>query len=236
MMSTLKPWAAVATAISAIAVGVVDLDLASALFGQWYGIAKVVIFFLLVISSLTTAALEIIPWRFAREQEVKMFITKALDLSTGIFTFVTKKEVRACVFLPDRKDAAKMGIRYHSSNMEGAADLDIRFEKWQGCVGKAWGYETGIIAMLGELSEEQVKNWSITKEQYALTRDIKSVRVEPIFVEHNGSKKIVGLLSFDSKIDINDLFQDERFTSQVSEMAGLISKLLSNANLLKLHD
>lgn len=194
---------------------------------------KITVFSVLVISIFLNLIVDIREKLAERENEAKEIITRALDIASLTIGRGRKDPIRSNLFLHNKGSSNKIEIRFHSSNMETAPDLGIKFDKWQGCVGKAWGYEAGVVAVADQLVPEKTQDWNLTKEQYALTKEIKSIITWPIR-DPDVKGKILGILSFDTSSDLSEYFTSEEARQLVADLSGFIGKLLTAYNIKRL--
>ena len=159
------------------------------------------------------------------------FMTQALDLaclamSTGRYSF------RANVFTKCDEDEHKICIKYHSTNMEGAADLEIKLDRWQGCAGQSWGYKAPAVADLTLPDVEGGSKWGLTPEQLEMTKGLLTILSLPI--RHPDNRELtIGILSFDSTEPIADMLiadvlRDGQQKSIALAAASLMGLLLSS--------
>jgi hypothetical protein len=87
-------------------------------------------------------------------------------------------------------------IRYYSSNMVNAPDLNIRLQKWMGCAGQVWGSGKTLGANLAVKSEFGTPTWALTPEIEEITSDLKIILCVPLRHPTNGNT--VGVLGVDS--------------------------------------
>jgi hypothetical protein len=186
---------------------------------------KVTAFTVLVLSITLNLVIEINEKLSERENEAKETITKALDIASLTIGRGKKDQIRAYVFMRNKRNPNQIEIRFHSSIMEKFPDAEIRYEKWQGCVGKAWGYETGVVASANQLTFEKSKEWNLTEKQFLLTKEIKSIIAWPIMNPFTEGQ-ILGILSFDTTSDLSDFFISEQARILVADMSGFIGELL----------
>ncbi len=191
---------------------------------------KIIAFTVLMISIILNLSIDIGDKLAERENEAKEIITRALDIASLTISRGRKDPIRSNLFLHNKGSSNKIEIRFHSSNMETAPDLGIKFDKWQGCVGKAWGYEAGVVGIADQLVPEKTQDWKLTKEQYALTKEIKSIITWPIR-DPDVKGKILGILSFDTSSDLSEYFTSEEARQLVADLSGFIGKLLIAYNI-----
>lgn len=149
-------------------------------------------------------------------------MTQALDLaclamSDGQYSF------RANVFMRCGRNENKICIKYHSTNMTGATDIEIKLDKWQGCAGQSWGYNAPVVADLTLPEVEGGSKWGFTSEQSEMTKDLGAILSLPVRYLENETP--VAILSFDTKEPIADLLiQDhhKNIALQVTAQVGLL--------------
>jgi len=154
------------------------------------------------------------------------FVTQALDLaclvmSEGHYSF------RANVFTKCNGDRDKICIRYHSTNMEGANDLEIKLEKWQGCSGQAWGYAAPIVADMTLPEVQGGSKWGLTLKQREMTSHLLAIFSLPIRHSDN-SELIIGILSFDSTDPIANMLTNDHQKNIALAEATQLGLLLSS--------
>ncbi len=154
------------------------------------------------------------------------FMTQALDLaclamSMGRYSF------RANVFTKCDGDENKICIKYHSTNMEGADDLEIKLEKWQGCTGQAWGYNAPVVADLTLPDVQGGAKWGLTLMQKEITKDLVTILSLPIRHPDN-SELTIGILSFDTTEPIADILKNDEQKNIALAEASLMGLLLSS--------
>lgn len=137
---------------------------------------------------------------------------------------------RANIMLID--DDSKLFIAYHF-NMAGAPDLNMRFDKYQGCAGHAWALGDQAFADLeGEDDSELTKTWKLTSEQIALTRNIKSMVCTPVRHPRNRDT-VVGVFSVDSTQALaQTTFDSEETAEEALAVSELIARLLVTGGII----
>ena len=153
------------------------------------------------------------------------FMTQALDLaclamSMGRYSF------RANVFTKCAGDE-KICIKYHSTNMEGAGDLEIELERWQGCSGQAWGYNAPVVADLTLPDVQGGAKWGLTPMQMEMTKDLVTILSLPIRHPDN-DELTIGILSFDTTEPIADILKSDEQKNTALAEASLMGLLLSS--------
>ena len=149
-------------------------------------------------------------------------LTQALDLaclamSDGQYSF------RANVFMKCSNNENQICIKYHSTNMIGATDIEIKFDKWQGCAGQSWGYNAPVVADLTLPEVDGGSKWGLTSEQLEMTKDLSAILSLP--VRHPESEMPIALLSFDTQEPIANLLKQDHHKNislQVSAQVGLL--------------
>lgn len=105
-------------------------------------------------------------------------------------------------------------------NMEGCSDKTIQIEPNTGCAGKAYQLKEQIE---GDLSKVAPEEWGLTKEQCAVTREIKSILSTPIF----RGNQVMAVLNLDSSYPFENAgFNDKRIQDLCSKTANEIGELL----------
>lgn len=164
-----------------------------------------------------------------RIDNYKDAIIKALDMAVYTFKLIQKIECRACIFMLPNKKSKEIEIRYFSSNMKDAKDVGIKFEKYRGCTGVAWGIRKPVIADLTIPKKEASPDWLLTHDQLEMTTDLNTVFSHPISHPYN-KNTMIGILSFDSKDAVTDFFQREDIQKLVAEYAGHYARLICEIN------
>jgi hypothetical protein len=152
------------------------------------------------------------------------FMTQALDLACLAMS-AGRYSLRANVFTKCDEDQHRICIKYHSTNMEGAADLGIQLERWQGCAGQSWGYNAPVVADMTLPELEGGSKWGLTSEQLEVTKDLSAILSLPIRHPDN-RESTIGILSFDSTEPIAEILKaDEQKRTALAE-ASLMGLLL----------
>lgn len=209
-------------------------------------ISKIIIFLIAVVSIVGDAVLSLFRKILMKNQRAQSMITKSLDLACMKmyelanaygFDLENDGQIRANVFLPKRATSLKLWlaelklrVAFHSSNMKGASDLGIKFDKWQGCTGKAWGLEKVTVSDLTLPEVEGGAAWGLDEHQLSITSKIKTIISVPIF--HPLNEKVVGIFSIDSEKPLFDFFNSEDVEIYAGAKAGEIGALLQTCGLL----
>jgi hypothetical protein len=222
----LRIWSIVVVAVAALLEAAVGFDFITQLF------AKIAIFIVLAISIIFSLVINLIERLVEQENEAREVITRALDFASLMLNNGRKDFIRASVFLHNKGSSDKLEIRFHSSNMENAADIKLKFDRWQGCVGKAWGYQAGVVAVADQLAADKRQVWSLTEEQYALTQGLKYIVAQPVTnPDHKG--QVIGILCFDASSDLSVFYTSEQVGVLVADLSGFIGRLLVTFNMKK---
>lgn len=134
---------------------------------------------------------------------------------------------RANVMLIDTETTPHvLKIRYNYG-MAGAPDLQLHWEKREGCCGRAWASGNMEKADLSRADREALeRRWMMRPQNIECTRDIKSIICVPLR-DIRKRDKIVGVMSCDSSYSLSESQLDEpAFLSKVEEHAETISRLI----------
>jgi len=131
---------------------------------------------------------------------------------------------RSSVFLIGDDERLQI-VQHH--NMLAAPDRSIKFGKYQGCVGQAWGRKEQIVGNLPAASDVELSTaWGLTPEQIALNGNVKSILSTPIWFPGD---VIVGILNIDSDGPLATSGLDQ---AEVMNLAAQTAEIL--AGLLEL--
>jgi len=158
-------------------------------------------------------------------------IKKALDLACIAMSSDGVHNFRANVFSISKEKKNEICIKYHSTNMDEAADQKIRFAKWQGCVGYAWGYRAPTVADMTLPFMDGGPRWGLTAEQLELTNHLKAILALPVRLPKD-HESIIAILSFDTEEPIAELLIKDHHKKIASEVASQIGLLLAAFNNL----
>lgn len=150
-------------------------------------------------------------------------IKKALDLAC-IAMSDGHHDFRANVFLRCNENKNEICIRYHSSNMDEAADRKMSLEKWQGCAGRVWGYNAPIVADLTIPELQGAASWGLSKEQSEMTDKLGAILSVPVRLPDDKDKTIA-ILSFDTEEPIADLLTKDHHKSIAFQVAAQLGSL-----------
>ena len=115
--------------------------------------------------------------------------------------------------------------------MKNAPDSTMILEKWQGCAGKAWGYQAPVLGDLTVTKNSDETEWGLLDEQRELTKNLLTVLSYPI--RHpKDPDTIVGILSFDSPKAISKHFASPGVQESVSLIAAEIASILSAIGII----
>ena len=188
---------------------------------------KWTVYALLLLSVLGTSGsllLNQIPGR-VKATQIKRLIVHQLDITCILLAHNRPAHYRTCLFMLPKKNSKTIRIEYCSTGMDGAADIDIELEKFQGCTGTAWGEKKPAIADLTIQAQEGGPKWQLTDKQKELTQKLKAILSIPIFhpKHHN---QVIAILSIDSNEAVADFLMNDTTQELVATHAGLFSELL----------
>ena len=113
------------------------------------------------------------------------------------------------VYLPDPNDADRL-VPTFIHNKDGDPSEKLSWNKHVGCVGHVWATGKQHLARLSEATAEDLAlTWKLTKQQIALTNDLKTILSTPIMSPDEPSR-MVGVVSIDCTVpdDECDLSSD----------------------------
>jgi hypothetical protein len=136
----------------------------------------------------------------------------------------------AVVFLPSEDGSLQSVYTY---NKRGKADGELRFEKWQGATGHAWGEQDQTIALLDRAPASDLRErWKLSADQIAMTAHLKVVVATPIWATDD-SERMVGIVSIDSDLpDAECQLTSDRALDEAIQLAQLLAHVLTLADLV----
>ncbi|MFC2045600.1 hypothetical protein ACFLUH_02870 [Chloroflexota bacterium] len=117
-------------------------------------------------------------------------------------------------------------IRYHY-RMDDTPDLNLKWEKREGCCGKAWADGKQKKADLKESTEQLLKDyWQMNSTNIQCTKDVKSIISIPLR-DIKSRDNIIGVINCDSidPLEVSKLGDDD-FINSMEEHAEIISIIL----------
>jgi len=133
---------------------------------------------------------------------------------------------RAYVMMPSSKNKDELEIKYWSSRMFNAPDLSIKFQKWQGVTGYAWGYLKPVVADMTVAREiKGGAEWGLTTEQRMMTKNLNAIMSIPI-MSSKEPNKIIGILNFDSHSSSVEFFIQESTQQVAANLAAMIGAII----------
>lgn len=142
-----------------------------------------------------------------------------------------KVSARANVMLIDENQ--QLYIAYQKG-MEGAPDLNLRWEKYVGSCGDAWGSGRQRIADLDSVNEETLEiTWKMDAEHQVCTSKVKSIISTPLR-DIDNPDIIIGVLNCDScEVLSASRLNEDGFRLLVHKYAELIAGFLKLGQLVK---
>jgi hypothetical protein len=107
-----------------------------------------------------------------------------------------------------------------------------RFEKWQGCVGEAWGFGEQRVADLASVSDGMLRRqWKMRPDQIASTKHLKAVVSTPIW-DSGDPKSLIGMVSFDSTVSaVRSGLTSPASLEEAARCAALLARIVSRSPL-----
>jgi len=129
--------------------------------------------------------------------------------------------LRANVMLADKSGTQRIKWAY---GMDDASDRNIALERWQGCAGYAFCDRSVTWADLGGLVQREIRDqWKLTAEQYAATREVRSVVSAPL----SKGGKVVGTVNVDSDKPLAEsLLGNDEVRDLVAQTAELVGRIM----------
>lgn len=186
---------------------------------------KIAIFAVLVVDVAGWAFLGVRELRLEGFRDIRIIMTKALDMACITIAQGTSHTFRSNIFMPDGRHGNRLAIRFHSSNMTKAKDLGIRLEKWQGSTGNAWGCEAPVVADLTLAEVEGGARWGLDENCVKMTSGLQAVFSIP--VRHpTKPDQLVAILNFDTEEPIAGFLKEHTTQEVALEIASQIGSLL----------
>lgn len=165
-------------------------------------------------------------WRsWAKFRTANPEMSKMLDRLASSLATASSSKVRVNVMRMEGLFTKRLSIAYYSSNMKGAQDLDLHFEKYEGNAGRAWAEKKPNIADLSLLNVEGGPNWGLDSKELEKTSQLAAILSIPI-PHPSREGQIVGVLNIDSAEPIKDFLSRGDTIREASLAAAAIGELL----------
>jgi hypothetical protein len=127
---------------------------------------------------------------------------------------------------------SKLVIRFHY-RMDDAPDLNVQFEKNQGCAGQSWGSGGQRCADLRQAQKEGGPSWNLTSAQEAVTSHLGAVLSTPIFNPQN-HQDILGVFNIDSQHSLQETcFLRETVSDMTIDFASMFAAWLTDVTPIR---
>jgi hypothetical protein len=207
--------------ISVLLTPLVEFSFITNAFWKWtiYAVLVISVF----INSLPNI-LNLIPER-ARHKRLRDTIIDGLNIISAILNMYYPAKYRACILMIENEKSKFLTIKYYSSNMSEAKDLDIKLEKHQGTAGTAWAKGKLVVSDLTIEGKEGAPQWGLSEEQINLTKELAAVLSTPI--RNPKTNAIIAILSIDSTDKVADYF----LKPTTKELAAAYANIFANVLL-----